>query len=260
MLLRTVTQNVGERRRYRVDCDGWLRDSETLSGVQATVDSGTATVNAVAVLPGAENRAFEFYLANGTLGDVFNVVLVQTTSYGQIKTDHIQFTIATNGGTVVVSGNAQLMLSIIGPTGPAGGGGSGIIPPSGSDDWTTIQAAMNALAPVGGIVALTGVYTISQPLVFPADVTLDGRGATTIVPGNFRAFVMSSVAGARCKGILFDMTTTPGTSGFAALLTGATGCEVSGCSFLNPKGEINLQSGSTQCVIKENTVTNSLGR
>ena len=132
MLLRTISQNVGERIRYIVDCDEWLGADETLASVVATIDAGTATVDGVQVLPATNDRAFCFFLNNGTLGDQFDVIFAQTTSRSQIRYDHYQVTIGTNVGQVILSGNQQLMLSIVGPTGATGATGAGGAGPTGA--------------------------------------------------------------------------------------------------------------------------------
>lgn len=48
-LLAQEIQQVGERIRYHVDCDVWLDEGETLTGVTTTVDSGTAVCNGILI-------------------------------------------------------------------------------------------------------------------------------------------------------------------------------------------------------------------
>jgi hypothetical protein len=137
MLIGTKVQSVGDRIRYHVDCP-WLGDDETLSGVSATVDSGPAICDGIVI--DADNKGFRYCVSEGSLDDQFNVVFAQSTSRAELRYDHVQFNIVTNGGTVNNAGNEGLMLSIIGPTGPSGpsgvGGGSNIFvedgdPPTG---------------------------------------------------------------------------------------------------------------------------------
>jgi len=141
MLLYRKTQQVGERIRYTADCDSWLAHNEGLVSVTAVVDIGTAVCDGIIIHH--TNRAFHYFISNGTLGDQFNVIFCQTTTRGQIKYSHAQFTIGTNGGYSINSDNGDLMLSIVGPsgatgavgaTGPAGGpsGATGPTGPSGA--------------------------------------------------------------------------------------------------------------------------------
>lgn len=122
MLRGTKVQQVGDRIRYHLDCH-WLSDDETLSGVSATVDSGPAICDGIVI--DADNRGFHYYVSNGFLDDQFNVIFAQSTSRGELRYDHVQFNIVTNGGTVNNGDQTGLMLSIVGPTGPTGPGGGG---------------------------------------------------------------------------------------------------------------------------------------
>lgn len=137
MLLRREVQSVGDRIRYHVSCN-WLADDETLSAVSAVVDSGPAICDGIT--RDADNKGFHYYVSNGALDDQFNVIFTQTTSRGEIRNDHVQFNITTNGGAASSGGQTGLMLSIVGPTGATGADGTGDIasiivdsgpPPSG---------------------------------------------------------------------------------------------------------------------------------
>lgn len=136
-LLGKKVQSVGDRIRYFQDCP-WLFTDEVLTGVTATVDSGSAVCDGITI--SADNHGFYYFVSEGSLDDQFNVIFTQHTSRGEIRNDHVQFNIVTNGGTIN-NGNMQgLMESILGPTGPTGANGSGDIasiivdsgpPPSG---------------------------------------------------------------------------------------------------------------------------------
>lgn len=122
MLLGTEQQQVGDRIRYHIDCP-WLLWNEGLSGVSAVVDSGPAICNGIVI--DADNKGFHYFVGNGSLGDQFNVIFSQDTSRGQVRFDHVQFNIVTNGGVASPGGNTGLMISIVGPTGPTGLGATG---------------------------------------------------------------------------------------------------------------------------------------
>src|SRR5260370_454105 len=121
MLLSRETQQVGDRIRRQITCD-WLHIDERLTSVTATVDAGTAICDGINVA--ADGHSFFYYVSNGTFNDQFNVIFAQNTSRTQLRYDHVQFNIGTNGGDVVVSANQQLMLSIVGSTGPTGAVGN----------------------------------------------------------------------------------------------------------------------------------------
>lgn len=124
MLVGRHVQQVVDRIRYTVDCDSWLLRDETLNGVQAVVDSGTAICDGIVIHH--TGRAFHYFVSNGTLEDQFNVIFSQSTTRGEMRFDHVEFFIETNGGFCRTSTtNGALMLSIVGPTGPTGGGATG---------------------------------------------------------------------------------------------------------------------------------------
>jgi hypothetical protein len=159
---------VAERRQYMIDCDSWLEPGETLTGVVATVDSGAATVDTIVV----NARHFTYFVNGGNLNDQFNVIFAQSTSKTQIRFDHAQFNIGTNGGPVVNAGTETLMLSIIGPTGP-GGGANGPTGPQGpaGPAGAGVQGAPGPTGPTGGL----------GPTGAPGQIILAGA---TIIFGN----------------------------------------------------------------------------
>lgn len=117
-LLGTRIQVVGDRRKIPIDYGDWLTTGEILTGVVCTVDQGSATVDTIVIDPDAKGASF--YINDGTLGDLFNVIIEVNTNYTQRRYDTMAFQVATNGGVTLVAGNTALMLSIIGPTGPTG--------------------------------------------------------------------------------------------------------------------------------------------
>src|SRR5579859_1585469 len=120
-LIDTIVQQVNDNIRYHVECP-WLPDDDTLTGVTATVDVGTAVVSGILV--DADNQGFHYFVSDVTLNDVFNVIFRQTTFRGQVRYDHVNFTIVTNGGFVPASSNpVQTVVGPQGPTGPTGSGG-----------------------------------------------------------------------------------------------------------------------------------------
>lgn len=70
-----------------------------------------------------------------------------------------------------------------GVEGPRGKGVAEIVvDPSGDGDFTSIPPALAAVASTGGTVFVKrGTYTLSAPLVVPANTTLRGEGAKTII-------------------------------------------------------------------------------
>jgi hypothetical protein len=161
MLIDTIKQTVFNRIQHRVDCGGWLLNGEYLTTVTATVDLGTATVTDIVISP--EGNSFTYFLNNGSLDDVFNIIFTQTTSLTQVRQDHVHVYVETNGGPVVAAGETPLMLSIVGPSGPTGstgpggpaGGPSG---PTGMTGPTGPSGATGATgASVTGATGATGV-------------------------------------------------------------------------------------------------------
>lgn len=152
MLLYKVQKQVAERKRYHVDCDVWLARGEVLTVILPTVDAGTAIVDGVEI--DHTNRGFWYFVSGGDLGDQFNVILSQSTSFRQLRFDHVQFNIGTNGGDVVLAENQELMLSIVGPQGPTGFTG-----PLG-----TGPTGIGAVGPTGPAGGPTGVIGPTGPL------------------------------------------------------------------------------------------------
>lgn len=119
MLLGKIIQRVNARRRVVVDYADWLQKGEQVSGVVCTVDQGTAAVDTITLAP--DRKSVSFFLANGTIGDLFNIIVQADTNYTSRRYDTVQVMVETNGGATILSGQTALMVSIIGPTGPSGG-------------------------------------------------------------------------------------------------------------------------------------------
>src|SRR5208282_5021233 len=101
MLLGTIIQQVEASIQHAIDYRQWLQTGETLESVTFTIDAGMATVSNVSYSPA--KTQVDFFLNDGTLGDQFNVIACATTSFGQVRYDHIQVYVETNGGAVVLS-------------------------------------------------------------------------------------------------------------------------------------------------------------
>ena len=153
MLLGSINQIVGDSRRIYVNYFNWLANGETLTNLTVTVDAGTATISDTNLTP--DKMAANFLLNGGTLGDAFNLILNATTSNGQVRNDTIQVLVETNGGSVVLSQNQALMLSIVGPTGPTGVTGTtgplgtGPTGPAGSATLTGATGPTGTQGPAG---------------------------------------------------------------------------------------------------------------
>lgn len=134
-LIGTETQQVGDRIRYHVECD-WLKRDERLLGVTGTIDAGPAIVDGIQV--DADNQGFHYFVSNGSLNQNFNVIFAQDTTRGELRYDHVAFSILTNGGFVTPpAGATGSILSIVGPTGPRGATGvTGNTGPTGATGYT----------------------------------------------------------------------------------------------------------------------------
>lgn len=219
-------QAISERIRYYVDCDVWLARGEVLVGVTAIPDAGTAVVDGVQV--DHTNRAFHYFLTGGTLGDQFNVIFSQTTSFGEIRFDHDQFNIGPNGGDVILSSNQQLMLSIIGGTGPTGA--TGQVGPTG----LTGPTGVGPTGPAGGPTGVQG---------------FTGNTGPTGVTGNTGATGPQGIQGVTGP---IGVTGPSGPTGF----TGSTGC--TGPFDIGPTGQTGA-TGSTGYTGPAGGPTGSLG-
>lgn len=118
MLLGKIIQRVNARRRVVIEYDDWLQQGEQVTGVVCTVDQGQATVDTITLAP--DRKSVSFFVVNGTLGDLFNVIVEANTNYTSRRYDTVAVMVETNGGPTIISGQTGLMLSIIGPTGPTG--------------------------------------------------------------------------------------------------------------------------------------------
>src|SRR5579859_7545208 len=178
-LIGTKTQQVGDRIRYHVECQ-WLSDDERLTGVTATVDVGPAVCNGIVV--DADNQGFHYFVSDTTLGDIFNVTFCQNTSRGEVRYDHINFTITANGGFVAgATGGSQSIIGLQGPTGPTGfgSGGSSATGPTG-------PTGVGATGPAGGngAAGATGPTGITGPSGAAGQLGPTGNTGAPGLPGN----------------------------------------------------------------------------
>jgi len=122
MLLGRLIQNVNARTRVVINYRRWLITGEIVTGVVCTVDHGEATVDTIVIAP--DGKSVSFFVVDGTLDDLFNVVIEANTNITQRRYDTVAVSVETNGGVTILAGQIALMLSIIGPTGPTGPTGS----------------------------------------------------------------------------------------------------------------------------------------
>lgn len=158
MKIGAKVQQVGDRLRYHVDCD-WLDEGEVLTAVSGVVDSGIAVCDGILI--DGDNRGFHYFVSNGDLNAIFNIIFSQTTSRGQIRLDHVAFTIVTNGGATNGATGTGILLSILGPTGATGAGATG---PQGVTGPTgrTGPTGFGATGPTG-ITGATGPQGLTGP-------------------------------------------------------------------------------------------------
>jgi hypothetical protein len=140
-----ASQAVNDSQIYELDYKAWLPHNDFITGVICTVDAGTATVvGAISI----DRREITFTLTGGTFQDQFNVIVEVDTYLKQIRSDTVNFFIGTNGGPVLTSQNASLMLSIIGPSGPSGPTGN-TGPPGGPTGATGPVGGLGPTGPLG---------------------------------------------------------------------------------------------------------------
>lgn len=85
--------------RYVINYAAWMADGETL--VQAngyptfSIDVGPATMSQVSI--SSDGRGLIFYVGNASTSfPVFNLTVTVETILGQIKQDHIQYTVVAS--------------------------------------------------------------------------------------------------------------------------------------------------------------------
>lgn len=150
MLVGQKIQSVGDDLRYHLDCSTWLAydEGEGLSGVSATVDLTGPICDRIVI--DADRLGFHYFVSNGALDDQFNVIFAQTTSRGQVRYDHVQFNITTNGGAASGGNHNELMISIVGPTGATGPTGTaGVTGPAGTPGGPTGPTGEGPTGPTG---------------------------------------------------------------------------------------------------------------
>ncbi len=169
MLLGFYKQLVGARQRFVVDYRDWLATGEVLSSVTCTVDAGTATVDTIVLSD--DQKSVSFFLAGGSLGDQFNIIVEADTSLTARRFDRIEILVETNGGPVALSGNQQVLLSIVGPTGYTGAQGN-----TGPSSAPTGAAGPTGNTGPTGLQGTTGVTGNTGPTGLAGD--LGSIGAT----------------------------------------------------------------------------------
>lgn len=197
MNLGHLTQQVGDNiRRPITEPDNWLDDGEVLIAVTAAI-VGSATAAVTNILISGDRRSFYYFVTSPTLNDAFNVIFMQTTSRGEIRYDHVGFTIVNNAGIAPGSSPNQVQ-SIIGPPGPTGptgggtgggGGGTGFTGPTGAAGPTGLgPTGASFTGPTGnsatGVTGPTGGNGPAGQQGFPGNDGADGSdGADSYVPG-----------------------------------------------------------------------------
>lgn len=140
---------------------------------------------------------------------------------------------------------------------------------TGTDDQTTINAAIGALPPGSGkLLLLEGLYTVSGSINLVSNMILEGMGAATIIKlrNNHNASVDvvagSSITNTTIQDLKIDGNKSNQTSGIMRgvwLFTGSANCTISGLKVSNLRGDgiyINNSSGNT---ITENTCNGNSG-
>lgn len=95
MLLSTKRISPSDRRRYTIDYNDWLDDSETLSSVVFAVSTGPATVPSSTI--STDGKSVNFFVTGASLSFTpFNVTVAATTSVNQVKNDHVAFNVAAS--------------------------------------------------------------------------------------------------------------------------------------------------------------------
>ena len=165
MLLGSITLQVTDNLQYTIDYSKWLLKGEVLTLVGYTVDSGTAIISNNGLSP--DQTSAYFQVGNASLGDQFNIIIVANTSLGQVRNDQIACFVQTDGGPVVNAGNAELMLSILGPTGspgPTGPIGPFGLGPTGATGPTGVTGALGPTGLSGvGPTGSTGATGVTGP-------------------------------------------------------------------------------------------------
>lgn len=90
--LATYTQNTGERKRYIINYDNWLDDTEEVSDIEFEIQNNTTTPLLIdGYLVSDDNRAISYFVSGGEDETTYEVVVTMTTDSGQIKQDELAF-------------------------------------------------------------------------------------------------------------------------------------------------------------------------
>lgn len=94
MKIAKFAQAATDNMEYTLDYSQWLTAGEQISSVVFSVSPTTSPVLAMssAVINSAKT-AFTFFASGGVTGDAYDVAVTVTTSIGQVKQDHVSFTI-----------------------------------------------------------------------------------------------------------------------------------------------------------------------
>lgn len=95
MSLGRITHTAGNKTRYVLTYEDWLLDGESLTTGTVVLDPDfTATVTDVVISDVAVNNskdALIFFLAGGSVDEIFTIDVQITNSRGEIKNDTIDF-------------------------------------------------------------------------------------------------------------------------------------------------------------------------
>lgn len=235
MLLGSKKVVVGGRTKFRVDYRRWLAQGEILTSVTPTIDSGTATVDGMALSP--DQKQCSFFLNGGTFLDVFNIILLANTNVGQKRYDRINIGVDTNGGPVIQSGNQDVLLSLVGPQGQTGSTG-----PTGATGNTGPTAATGPTGPSGGPTGPTGPtgFNGTQGATGPT-----GAASTVTGPTGNTGPIGTGPTGPTGSAGATGVTGPTGSTGPTGA-TGATGVTgATGTSLTGPTGPSGGPTGPT---------------
>lgn len=264
----TKTIQVGDRIRYHLDCSVWLSDDEILTGVTPTVDSGTAICDGIVI--DADNKGFHYFVSNGSLDDQFNVIFAQSTSRTELRYDHIQFNVVTNGGSINNGGMTGLMESIVGPTGPTGpggggGGGTGMTGPTGPTGYVGVDGAPGPTGPSGadGSPGVPGSPGATGPTGPTGDTGVQGSTGPTGMTGPTGPTGMTGATGDGSTGPTGPTGSTGPTGATGATgVTGPTGPSPATAVLMvnaGATGDVSFSSGGFTQIPFGNVVTDTQG-
>ena len=136
----------------------------------------------------------------------------------------------------------------------------------GTNAYTDIQTAVNALPATGGKVLITeGTWAVTNDIIFPYDnITIEGVGKSSIInctATNDEIFYISGRNNIEIKNMTIQyssFTGTTNTSRKAISLYRSTNCVVTNCQILNSYYAVFLEGTSTQYTEHNNIHNNSI--